>query len=254
MLMCFPSFSDYRGLKKCITAIRRAKDTDGAPASPRLSLERITTHTSKDGELQPNPSASSSTPYAQHDHQSSSDDEIGFAQSSAAVRTPPPVANRGRPREPYGDEHEVDVDWNETRDSPSPVHTSQYRVGHASNRNIADDRSPSPAPSRRSIRIAETERPTRPIIQHAATLNMGMLPKFRKRSLSASTSLRKNTKGLWEVTRGFTGGWDLNKSIPIKDLIPRLTPLQKAFFDKLDAELEKVEVFYMEREKEMKAK
>ena len=68
------------------------------------------------------------------------------------------------------------------------------------------------------------------------------------------SSLRKNTKGLWEVTRGLSGGWDLDKSIPLSELMPQLTAVQRAFFDKIDMELEKVEVFYTEREKEMKAK
>ncbi len=40
----------------------------------------------------------------------------------------------------------------------------------------------------------------------------------------------------------------------MKDLIPALNPLQKAFFDKLDGELEKVETFYVEREKDMHAR
>lgn len=55
------------------------------------------------------------------------------------------------------------------------------------------------------------------------------------------------------LTRGKSsrGVFDLSRSIPLKDLIPALNPLQKAFFDKLDGELEKVETFYVEREKDM---
>ena len=84
----------------------------------------------------------------------------------------------------------------------------------------------------------ETEHPDsyaeRPGILRSATLNMGFLPR---------------------LARGKTGrnghNWDRSKSIPLKDLIPALNPLQKAFFDKLDGELDKVETFYVEREKEM---
>ena len=38
------------------------------------------------------------------------------------------------------------------------------------------------------------------------------------------------------------------------ELQPLLTPVQKAFFDKLDSELDKVETFYGKQEKEMKSR
>lgn len=38
------------------------------------------------------------------------------------------------------------------------------------------------------------------------------------------------------------------------ELLPALTTVQKAFFDKLDSELDKIETFYVEREKEMKTR
>jgi hypothetical protein len=42
--------------------------------------------------------------------------------------------------------------------------------------------------------------------------------------------------------------------VPLMKLIPTLTPLQLRFFEKLDSELEKIECFYMDREKEAKAR
>lgn len=48
--------------------------------------------------------------------------------------------------------------------------------------------------------------------------------------------------------------WDIAKSVPLKDLIPLLRPVHREFFHKLDAELDKVETFYVEREKELRLK
>jgi hypothetical protein len=70
-----------------------------------------------------------------------------------------------------------------------------------------------------------------PGVVRSVSLNMGFLPRLaRGKSLP------------------------FNRSIPLKDLIPTLTPVQKAFFDKLDFELDKVETFYVDREKEMRAR
>ncbi|KAI0087370.1 SPX domain-containing protein [Irpex rosettiformis] len=75
-------------------------------------------------------------------------------------------------------------------------------------------------------------------ILRATTLNMGFFPRLGR--------------GGKNVRHGH--GLDMSRSIPLKDLIPALNPLQKAFFDKLDGELDKVETFYIEREKEMHTK
>lgn len=233
--------SDYRGLKKCITAIRREKDTDGAPASPRLSLQEVTTQTSREGDLQPSPSPV--PPSINEDGDPC--DEPEFRSTSPTIQPPPPVAKRGRTRL----SHELEA----RRGIPTSGHSSQFRVGSSTGL----ERSPSPHLSHRSVRVVENSKPNSSNAphRHAATLNMGMLPRFRRRSTSGTQpSLRKNSKGLWELTRGLNGGWDLNKSIPLDELLPHLSKLQRDFFDKLDAELDKIEVFYAEREKDMKAK
>ena len=49
-----------------------------------------------------------------------------------------------------------------------------------------------------------------------------------------------------------TPRFDLRRPIPLMELLPELTPVEKAFFEKLDEELDKVESFYCEREKEMR--
>lgn len=78
---------------------------------------------------------------------------------------------------------------------------------------------------------------------------MGFLPRLRRGSVAAAK--------YWEPSRNNGKPalrWDLARSIPLKDLVPMLSQVQRAFFEKLDSELEKVETFYMEREKEMRAR
>lgn len=36
------------------------------------------------------------------------------------------------------------------------------------------------------------------------------------------------------------------------DLLPQLSPVERAYFDKLDEELDKIDSFYCEREREMR--
>lgn len=86
-----------------------------------------------------------------------------------------------------------------------------------------------------------------PNLIRAATLNMGFLPRLRRKGTE---------REFWDTARTSRPGlqWDLAKSVPLKDLLPMLGRLQKAFFDKLDNELDKVEAFYLEREKEMRAR
>lgn len=43
-------------------------------------------------------------------------------------------------------------------------------------------------------------------------------------------------------------------ALPLIQLLPTLTPLQARFFEYLDSELDKIEAFYVEREKEAKAR
>lgn len=101
-----------------------------------------------------------------------------------------------------------------------------------------------PPPSPTSSRGA----PQRPgNLLRTATLNMGFLPRLRRKGTTA--------KEYWDTSRksGKEGiQWDLAKSIPLKDLLPLLSSVQRAFFEKLNLELDKVETFFLEREKEMR--
>ncbi len=87
-----------------------------------------------------------------------------------------------------------------------------------------------------------------PSLFHGATINMGFLPRLKRRS---------TVRNYWEPSRRAGKSslqWDLAKSIPLKDLLPLLSPVQRAFFEKLDSEFDKIEAFFVEREKEMRTR
>ena len=46
--------------------------------------------------------------------------------------------------------------------------------------------------------------------------------------------------------------FDMRRSVPLMELLPQLTPVERAYFEKLNQELDKVESFYCDREREMK--
>lgn len=84
----------------------------------------------------------------------------------------------------------------------------------------------------------------------SATPKMGFLPRLHKEGIAAAAKY-------WEPSRNNGKPalrWDLARSIPLKDLVPMLSQVQRAFFVKLDSEHEKVDTFYTEREKEMRAR
>lgn len=117
---------------------------------------------------------------------------------------------------------------------------------------VSPDNDPSRTRSSESTRPRDRSETRRPeLIQYSNTLNMGMLPRIRKRSaVRLPTSLRKGGAGRWELNAD-EKVWDPTNSVPLVDLMPLLTNTQKAFFSKLDGELDKIETFYVKQEKEM---
>ncbi|KAJ7359368.1 hypothetical protein DFH08DRAFT_686474, partial [Mycena albidolilacea] len=81
--------------------------------------------------------------------------------------------------------------------------------------------------------------------------NSRRTPSFTRMSLtrmfssSQSNTTRRFTKLVGPKPHPYS-------ELPLRDLMPLLSPLELAFFTTLDAELEKIEAFYVARENEMK--
>lgn len=213
------NLSDYRGLKKRITAIRLTQEqaTDGTaqlllPSSPTLDTQIVETSTrghATDDDASVEAAKDSITQISDRHHglDGQTGTESDSADHSSRLNGQRPSSKLLSPQSP------------QTEALPSPQREPE----------------PEPGPSNSQSSAG---------ILRAATLNMGFLPRIKRNT--SSRNFRRAGKGTLQ--------WDLAKSIPLKDLIPLLLPVQRAFFEKLDAELDKIETFFVEREKEMRAR
>jgi hypothetical protein len=102
--------------------------------------------------------------------------------------------------------------------------------------------SPPNAPRRRQSRV-QIQKET--VVENAnAGVTRSATARFRGPGRSATLRSRVQTLAAPQMT----------SVVPLMELIPTLTPVQLRFFEKLDSELEKIECFYMDREKEAKAR
>ena len=120
-----------------------------------------------------------------------------------------------------------------------------------------------PAPSHVRIQTIAEGQSRRPAPSHATTLQGAGAASghpHRMRSSTFVSTLRAFTLPRMGSFRGTANGtveghggprFDLGRPIPLIELLPQLTAVERAFFEKLDAELDKVETFYSEREKDM---
>ena len=102
--------------------------------------------------------------------------------------------------------------------------------------------------------MADHESASRPSLTVRAASDGAQAHIRRARSGTVTTVLDRVIQRA-NSTRGSSSHqprFDMRRSIPLMELLPQLTPLERAFFDKLDMELDKVESFYCDREREMK--
>lgn len=186
--------SDYRGLKKKITAIRRAQeaapdpDTDGdAPLLP----------------LPPSPSPSPSP-----------------AQSRTA-------ASGSVPSTPTSRTAHFDVD----DDDDGRTSTSSLPAGSSAHTGAGAG-----TPPRLRRRVTGLS-----VLTHARSFSS------THRSTATTTApATPATQGPWP--------WAPGAHPPLRELLPRLPPVARSFFDMLDGELDKVESFYCARECELRTR
>ncbi|KAI0370541.1 SPX-domain-containing protein, partial [Pilatotrama ljubarskyi] len=221
------AYIDYRGLKKRITAIRRAHQAaagigkDGGSSS-LLPLPRFSTSHGSEANGRPPSRRSLNITSTMND-----------LRDSATSSSTPRVESA----------HTLGVNLGTGPDAPAVIpgdpnefHSDPGHAGHESKR-------PDPGP-----RSTTVEPSALPKTRGRSTTVTGMLG----RAFSAQHPQRTNSQ------RGSAGfdyerpRFDLRHPIPLMELLPQLTPVERAFFDKLDEELDKVESFYCEREREMR--
>ncbi|TFY58647.1 hypothetical protein EVJ58_g6292 [Rhodofomes roseus] len=196
------AYIDYRGLKKKITAIRRAQeldlDTSGAGTTPLLPLTPSPSRL-PDAEKEPSTPVSPRTAHF-------SPDATRTSTSSASVH--PDAEQDGRERE------------------SEPSTYFQQRVPRAS----------------------------------AGGRTTGLSVSTRARSNSGSQSIARDGRAATPVTpttaksTGRNWPWAPGAHPPLRELLPRLPPVARSFFDMLDGELDKVESFYCARERELRTR
>ena len=200
-----PIFSDYRGLKKRITAIRR---TQQISAQSGEDEDHILSPTSVLGPIASEADSIGRTSVAHSE--SNTQDDTGITQdrrsSARHVTLPPPADGHGG-----------------TVSEPENI---DYLADHESS--------------------------TRPPL---ATGSGSGNPRARRMRSGTVTTLLGRAIQRANSTRGSAPHqprFDMRHSIPLIELLPQLVPVERAFFEKLDQELDKVESFYCDRERELK--
>ncbi|KAI0642774.1 SPX domain-containing protein [Trametes meyenii] len=214
------AYIDYRGLKKRITAIRRAHQAANGGArvqgtSPLLPLERasISNDSEREGRPASRRSACSDQIASRSEDVPTCEPALGFVPKKPGM----PVAVTDEPAE---FDSEPRLDGREgTKHSPEDL---QPGSGEPS----ALHRAP-----RRNTTVA------------------GMIGRaFSSAHIPQRAYSQRGSAGAGQGIARF----DLRHPIPLMELLPLLTPVERTFFDKLNEELDKVESFYCEREREMK--
>ena len=205
--------SDYRGLKKRITACRREKERENGkrPASPQLDSHAVTTRSQAGRGLQPEQSSSLDLGGEVATENSQLKDITTHEEPASVIQSPPTAITRG-----FSSQDDLNGPAASSSQIPSVADNQAAQLSPTPHL------VPTPRRSRDSSNAAEIAPPQ--ATNRANTVNMGMLPKLHRRStFRLPSSLKRGGAGRWELSRNPKLPWDPTKPISLAELMPLLT-------------------------------
>lgn len=211
-----PFCRDYRGLKKRITAIRRAH------------LAQAAANREDDGPALSPLGRSSTNHGSEHERPSSRRSARTASTSSRLGSLPPPFDSDATPAPDLktGEETEERTEYSNGLPEGSEEANSPSPILHAS----ASEPVASPRMRGRSATVTS------------------MIGRAFSTHIPQRANSQRGSAGIEQAGPRF----DLRHPIPLMELLPQLSPVERAYFDKLDEELDKIDSFYCEREREMR--
>lgn len=227
------SCRDYRGLKKRIAAVRRGRE--GAAVIEQSSGDDpLLSPVNEDNESAASPVEGRDADDANVEDEDEDEDETSDVQKprkSPQRSAESPFIQAAVSPKP----HSATLDAISTASHPLPT-TSEAQSGYLG-------RSQSFREFASKLRLPSFSSPV-----------AGPQPRLAHSSTVSDVRLDLETNPTGQLRPQSNGKATSDRKPPtirhLKDLLPTLTPTQRKFFDKLDLELEKIETFYLDREKD----
>ncbi|KAG8728538.1 hypothetical protein FRC12_021664, partial [Ceratobasidium sp. 428] len=254
------AYIDYRGLKKRIKAIRKSHD------SPNTPIHALRTFTRGFSIGQPSPGASSPTRGAYQALSSPPPNGLERDSSSGLDRTPEHVehAPSEAARSSAVVVHES-TPWPRLRTSSSEVGPNSQHTPATESAEYSDDDTSSHdrvsgGPFDETLSTIHSRTDSTRLIEEPDHVGIMMSPVHGSPVSARSSGISQRLRALSNATRRMTAGSraaeTTNTWAPasVEDLLAGIGPNEIAFFTAVDQELDKVDAFYSERERDAKLK